>query len=220
MKPPLDRYTMLARLQPALLVALPLAFLTLAWLPGGILDQGLLWGLIIAGGGTAFLAQLGRDLGRRKEPELFKEWGGAPTTRKLRHRDPENNKDVLARRHSKLQELLPNQHIPTEEEELANPEAADKAYEAAVAFLLEQTRDRKKFSLVFEENINYGFRRNLCGMKSIGITTAALGVLGVGGLVAAETNAVFSFCSSACFGPTIRLRMAGPTLCLLPWCGT
>lgn len=181
-----DRYTVVARIQPALLVALPLALLTLAWVPGGVLGTGPLWGFIVAGGGTALLAQLGRDLGRQKEPKLFKGWGGAPATRKLRHREPENNKDILARHHSKLQELLPNQHIPTDEEELAEPDEADKKYEAVVAFLLEQTRDREKFYLVFEENINYGFRRNLFAMRHIGITTAFLGVLGAGSLIAAD----------------------------------
>lgn len=36
--------------------------------------------------------------------------------------------------------------------------------------LLERTRDGKKFPLIFQELTNYGFRRNLWGMKPIGLT--------------------------------------------------
>ena len=107
MAPPLNRYTLLARVQPALLAALPLALLTLAWVRGGVFASGLLWALIVGAGGSVFLSHVARDQGRRKEPELFTTWGGAPTTRMLRHRDGLNDKGVLARRHTKLQKLLP-----------------------------------------------------------------------------------------------------------------
>ncbi len=43
--------------------------------------------------------------------------------------------------------------------------------------LLQRTRDREKFRLVFRENVNYGFRRNLWGMKSAGIATAIVGLV-------------------------------------------
>lgn len=183
---PLNRYVVLARLQPALLVALPLALLTLAWVPGGFLDRGLLWGLIVTGGGTAFLVQLGRDRGRNKEGQLFREWGGAPTTRMLRHRESTNDKEVLRRRHGKLQGVLSNIRLPTSQDEEHDPEAADKVYEKAIAALREKTRDQQKFEVLFEENISYGFRRNLWGMRSWGIATALIGTAGAGVLIGTD----------------------------------
>lgn len=172
-------YTRRARLRPALLVALPLGIATLSWFPHGLTGWSALWGLIVWSGGTALMAQVGRDWGLKKQRKLFQMWGGKPTTRLLRHRDV-RNKEILVRRHRKLEELMPNLQIPSPEEEQANPSAADEVYENCATFLREKTRDRKKFRLVFEENCNYGFRRNLWGMKPLGILLAIIGCAAVG----------------------------------------
>jgi len=100
----------------------------------------------------------------------------------LRHRGVSNTV-LVQQRHKKLQELLPDQKIPTAEEELANPERADEVYEAATAILREKTRDKKRFPLVFEENCNYGFRRNLWGMKPLGTFAAVVGTAAVAALI-------------------------------------
>ena len=174
----LDEYTRRARLYPALIVALPLAVATLSWFSDDLAGFGSLWGVIVWCGGTFFLAQLGRDMGLNKQEGLFDEWGGALTTRGLRHRDA-LNEVTLNRYHRKLEQLIPDTKISTPEEEQADEDAtnaADKVYESCVTFLKEATRDKTKFPLVFEENCNYGFRRNLWGMKSVGITTSSIGI--------------------------------------------
>ena len=73
--------------------------------------------------------------------------------------------------------------MPTPEQELANPNGADEVYQAAVALLKERTRDKQRFSLIFEANCDYGFRRNLWGMKPLGIFTAVVGTAAVGALI-------------------------------------
>jgi len=178
MKATSNAYVRRARLEPALIVALPLGLATLAWSPGGVFGWGLVWSLFVFCGGTALAAQVARDSGKRKEPVLFQMWGGKPTTRLLRHRDAPN-KIVLLRRHQKLQSLMSGIQIPTEKQEEINPRAADEVYDACSAYLLEKTRDKTHFDLVFEENCNYGFRRNLWGMKYLGITTSAIGVVAI-----------------------------------------
>jgi hypothetical protein len=182
-KVPLDTYTLRARLLPTLVVGLPLGLAALAWFPRSQSWWGPVSGLVIGAGGLALLAQLGRDWGKRKQGKLYDLWGGAPTTRLLRYRDPLNNQVLLARRHARLQELLPDQKIPTPEEERADPQRADDVYEASTAFLKEKTRNTQQFPLIFEENCNYGFRRNLWGMKPLGIVTSAGGAIAVAALV-------------------------------------
>src|SRR5437016_6049647 len=156
----LDSYGTRARLAPALLVGLPLA------LPIGALGVGdnpawsFLWSLITYCGGSLLLAEFGRDVGREKQANLFVSWGGTPTTRMLRWREA-GNVVTLARYHQKIRELLPRQHIPTSEEEARDPAGADHVYADVTAFLRAQTRDREQFSLLFEENCTFGFRRNL-----------------------------------------------------------
>ena len=175
MKIPWDTYTLRARLWPPLLAALPVALAIVAAQPGGSVWWGTIWAVVAWCGGTALLAQFGRDLGKRGEPSLFARWGGPPTTAGLRHRDA-SNKVLVGQRHRRLAELLPDLCFPAPDEEAADPATADAIYEAAAVYLRENTRDRDRFRLVFEENCNYGFRRNLLGMKPVGVAMALLGV--------------------------------------------
>ena len=152
-----DVYNRRARLQPAFIVALPLGLAILAWSPDGFKGWTVLWSLLVWAGGTALLTHLARDLGKRKEPSLFEEWRGKPSTRMLRYADCENEV-LVARRHESLQKALPELRIPTKAEELSDLKRSDDIYDSSVKWLLEKTRDKKKFPLVFEENCNYGFR--------------------------------------------------------------
>ncbi len=180
-----DKYTLIARLQPALVVMLPFGLLILAWFPDGTSVTGTLWTLIVTTGGTSLITQLGRDPGRGKQASLWKRWGGAPTTALLRHGGSENP-EVLKRRHRRLEELVGGLKMPTPEEEAADPEDSDRLYGSAVAYLLEATRDRERFRLVHEENVNYGFRRNLWALRPFGIIGCILAGAGIVALTAGQ----------------------------------
>jgi len=67
--------------------------------------------------------------------------------------------------------------FPTAAQEAQEPGEADRLYESATRWLLEQTRDTSKYSLLFTENISYGFRRNMLGMRWIGLTAAILAAI-------------------------------------------
>jgi hypothetical protein len=54
---------------------------------------------------------------------------------------------------------------------------ADARYEEISARIRARTRDRSRFGLLFSENVNYGMRRNLLGLKPLGIWVAALTVI-------------------------------------------
>ncbi|MBD2463386.1 hypothetical protein H6G89_20345 [Oscillatoria sp. FACHB-1407] len=170
-----DTYTRRARLGPALIVVLPVALVVVMFFPSELTLLGILVSVLVGCGGAALLAQIGRDMGKQKEESLFELWNGKPTTRSLRHRDVVNA-SLLAMRHNKLQTLLPNLRLPTAAEEIASPDKADEVYEACATFLRNKTRDKEKFNLVFEENCNYGFRRNLWGLKPVGITLSLFGL--------------------------------------------
>lgn len=171
-----DAYTRRARLTPALIVVLPLGLAVIAVSSDGLKAWTALWSVFVWAGGTALMAQLARDRGKRKEPELFQSWGGKPTTQLLRYRGCENS-ILVTRRHGALQKAIPDLHLPSEAEERVDPSASDHAYDTCVKWLLEKTRDQKKFPLVFDENCSYGFRRNLWGMKPVAIALAVASVL-------------------------------------------
>jgi hypothetical protein len=56
-------------------------------------------------------------------------------------------------------------------------QAADRVYQTCTDYLIEATRDRKKFPLVFAELTIYGFPRDLWGIKPAGMALAALGLV-------------------------------------------
>ena len=175
-----DAYTWRARIAPAFLVILPLAIAVFLWVPGLVLPSRLA-GILIGPLGVAMLmAQIGRDRGYKKQPQLWRQWGGAPTTQLLRHRNLKSNPILRERYHKKLTELQPDLEIPTPEEEERDPQKADHVYDACVRHLITRTRDRKQFPLIFHENVNYGFRRNLWGMKPFGALFALAGLAACG----------------------------------------
>ena len=92
--------------------------------------------------------------------------------------DDHLNATTKARYYQKLQELLPAVRLPDAKQERMDPDAADRMYESCVHFLREKTRNRERFPLIFDENVSYGFRRNLWAMKSLGIVSTLLGVAG------------------------------------------
>jgi hypothetical protein len=173
-----DAYSLKARYYPTVIVIAPLCLMILAVASD---KWDMLKSIGVAAVSTLGLAfvmdQVGRDQGKRKEAELFLAWGGKPTTRILRHRDTSLDKTTLERYHTKLARLIEGISVPSEQQEAEDPDAADLVYDSCTTFLRSQTRDSKKFPLVFQENTNYGFRRNLWGMKPAGIVISTIGIL-------------------------------------------
>ena len=168
-----DLYTFRARVQPALIVVLPLGFLCFALLPESPFFVTAFFALLSAAGGTAVVAQVGRDRGRKNEPDLWASWDGPPTTRLLRHRQTPFDIQLASGLRRQIEEWI-GYPLPTEQEEAAGPAWADLKYEEVTDALKEATRDKDRFRLVFAENVNYGFRRNLLGLKPIGATIAVV----------------------------------------------
>jgi hypothetical protein len=178
-----DRYSRQARLYPALLTGAPLLAVGIG-VYGVPLEAKV--GLITTLGclGVVYLLMtISREMGKRKENRLFEEWGGKPTTQLLRHRDQAIDPISKNRYH---QFLARNLHLqfPTVADELHDPGSAEDKYESGAKWLLDHTRDTKTFHLLFNENVEYGFRRNCLGLKpyAIGIDLAALAwLLGAAG---------------------------------------
>ena len=112
-----------------------------------------------------FLTQVGRDRGKAKEPHLYRSWGGKPSVAMLRHSDTRLPEAAKSRYKSFLVRAVPELKLASAEDEQRDPELADDGYDGATYWLLSQTRDHDRFALLFQENISYGFRRNLWALK-------------------------------------------------------
>jgi hypothetical protein len=175
-----DAYSVPARVLPVLVVFLP----PLVLLGGGVVSGargGIVSGavLVVVGG---LSAQLGRDRGKRLEPALWQGWGGSPTLRRLRFAGAADAA-VVARLHGRVECAL-GDALPTREEETSAPADADARYDEATRRLISMTRDRERFGLLFAENVNYGMRRNLLGLRTIGISVAGTTLVVAGLLIA------------------------------------
>ncbi len=171
-----DTYSFRARVLPVYLTLAPAVLLLAALVPDGL--------KLPLGGAAAlvfvpisfFLSQVGADLGKRLEKSLWRDWDGPPTTRFLRHGNHEFNEVTRGRVHDKLRTL--DLEVPTPEEHEQDERAADKRYESCTEELIRRTRDQKKFPLVFKGLVEYGFRRNLLGLKTFGVLLALASLAG------------------------------------------
>jgi NADH:ubiquinone oxidoreductase subunit K len=179
-----DTYGRQARLQPALFVFFPIIFMTATWAPTLYNLATALVGLAISFGIVTFLANWARAKGREVEGRLYQSWGGKPTTIWLRHNDSHLDEITKNRYHTFLSVHIRNWTAPSVDDEIQNPTIANARYDSAVKWLLEYTRDKKRFPLVFTELVAYGFRRNLYGMKTAGVTVTVTCLLADIGFVA------------------------------------
>jgi hypothetical protein len=83
---------------------------------------------------------------------------------------------VRGRYHAFFTRNVPQFVAPTVQQEETSPRAADASYASAVKWLQERCRG-KAFPLVEKENAEYGFRRNLRGLKPIGLTVCFAALL-------------------------------------------
>jgi hypothetical protein len=164
----LDVYTVRARLFPAIIAAAPaiaLAAVFVFWesfhLQGVIATLALAVLLFV-------LSDVARRRGKAIEPRLIKSAEGLPSITMLRHRDATFDAASKARVTNFVGAKL-GEAPPTAADERRDPDSADEFYRRCGNWLREHTRDKKQFGLLFEENVTYGFRRNLLGLKLPGL---------------------------------------------------
>jgi hypothetical protein len=170
-----DPYERKARAFPGLLMVLPiLVAVASTWGTKHPIITGVV-GLLVSCGTIFALGNLARDLGKEKQEKLFQDWGGMPTTWMLRHRDRTLEGGIKTVYHQLITQKL-GLEMPTAQEELADPQAADDAYGTAARMLRDLTRG-KEYSLLLKENISYGFRRNMYGARKLGWAISFVGIL-------------------------------------------
>jgi nucleoside phosphorylase len=180
----IDDYSRQARIVPVLIVALPLVLPGVVALPQlPAIDQA--GTVVLLAALLPLFDQLGRTGGRRREPVLFAAWGGCPSTQLLRWRGPAAP-SLQVRRHQTL-ERVTGVRLPTPDEEDADPAGTDTTYETAIRTLRTLLTDART---VRAENRNYGFRRNLFGLRPWGCVAASVSFAATAAWVCLSTPAV------------------------------
>lgn len=179
----LDAYELRARLSPGALSVLPVV-VALAAL--GVRDSPVVTtaiALTTLAGGAYVLAVVVGHAGRRVQPRLWDSWGGPPTQRLLRLREPsENSQQVDVWRAG----VTAYSGVPLLDAaaEASDPTAADQAIETAIGQCRQLGHGGTEGkTLAQAENAQYGFERNLFGFRWFGRSIAVGGSLVVGGLL-------------------------------------
>jgi hypothetical protein len=176
----LDAYVRRARFYPALIAAAPalgLAVTLVSWKSLGLPHAVVAATIAII---TAVLSDIARRRGRAIEPTIILRMGGLPSVTMMRHSDETLDAATKAAIHQFVGDKIgASAFSPQAERE--NPASADEFYGRCGSWLRENTRDLRKFKLLFEENVTYGFRRNLLGLKWLALLlNATIIVLSVG----------------------------------------
>ena len=168
-----DPYERKARLYPALVAVLPVVVAVALHTDWLTLDVSNAVYVAIIAGILFWLAGKARDLGKAVEKRLVAQWGGMPSVTLLRHRDQRLDRYTKQRYHQAAEHLagIP---MPSTSDEERDPVDADERYRAVTSALLSRTRDTTEYALLFKENINYGFWRNLRGLKPLALALAFL----------------------------------------------
>lgn len=174
-----DAYSLRARLQPALLCILPASVVLLTLNPELTEPVNAILVATVSMGGTLLLSHLSRQKGQRLETRLYAEWGGKPSVRFLRHSDDTIDAHTK-RRYTDFLRYAVGANWPTSADEITDAPSADRIYDSAGSWLKAQTRDPAKFRILFEENVSFGFRRNLLALKPLTILVSILSLMLIG----------------------------------------
>jgi hypothetical protein len=172
-----DAYGLRAQLFPAVIAGLPTLGLIVALVPW---DHIALPHALAAAMSAVLMyafADLARRTGRKVERKL-----GTRTTPDLLYRNNMAIEEPLKARYRAFLAKKLGTVPPTEGEERHDPAKANQFYNSAATWLRENTRDTKKFNLLFNELISYGFHRNLLGLKYLSLALNFI-VLAVGAAI-------------------------------------
>lgn len=171
----LDAYDIRSRYQPGLLAVAPVAVAVIGFGLNEAAWVAALAGLALAVGLPFFVAGVVRSAGLRTQKRLYRSWNGSSTQRLLRHSGREASAADRFRWHTSLSRLT-GLALPTPEQELNDPGGADDTYDSVTAVAREATRG-DAFPLVAAENQNYGYWRNMVGLRPVGLTLSIAGAV-------------------------------------------
>ena len=171
-----DQYTLNARVKPVFVLFFPLLVSIMVWFPETRDSYKTIISLLATFGILTFFSNIFASIGRKKEPSVFKKIGGNPAALLLRHSNTTIDSITKKRYHTFLEKKM-SVSFPSSLEESNDINLADSVYDSGIRYLRNYSRDTKKYPLVFKENMNYGFARNLYCSKLIGILICVLSLL-------------------------------------------
>lgn len=171
-----DAYERKARFFPALIVVLPVIVFTMSLkLP----DEGWFTKLLVTGGAggalVVALAHMASAAGNRFGDDFWKRHGGLPTARWLRASDAAHSTQQKQQWYEAIKRLT-GLDIPAAV--TAQPHEEDAIISDAIRQLRNQIRGKATAKMVDKHNEEYGFARNLAGLRWVMLGSSLIGAIG------------------------------------------
>ncbi|MGY0565000.1 MAG: hypothetical protein ACW7DQ_16115 [Paraglaciecola chathamensis] len=206
-----EHYAIHARFMPVFVLIFPLVLTVLAWHPQAKTLLGGAMTLLISFGVMSLLSIYISNLGNDLQDNYFKKWGGAPSTLLLLPSNKELDRYTKQRYFKWLNRKCSGLDLP---ETIDNQVESEELYEkirSAGNYMREYTRDRKKYCQLYNDNVAYGFARNIVAIKKAGLVIASISLI---------SNALFLyFLTETNFPQTINymgvLALLVAAICLL-----
>jgi hypothetical protein len=191
-----DAYERKARFFPAFIVVLPIiVFVTSLNLRG----EGWVMKLLVAGGAggalVVALAQMSSAAGNRFGDSFWKQRGGLPTVRWLRASDTTHSSQQKEQWYAAIKKLT-GLDIPATV--MLRPTEEDAIIADATRQLRYQIRGKTTAKMVDKHNEEYGFARNLAGLRWPMLGSATLGVVGCASAWKFEHGSIIGCVFSGC----------------------
>lgn len=161
---PFDGYTVRARILPALLAGLPSLALPFVLVPWNRLGLSNAIVTVMSFVLLYAFADVAKRCGYRVEKRL-----GTRSTPQLWHRANKELPNATKDLYRPFVAAALKRPEPTEVDEIERREVANDFYRGASDWLRDQTRDVKKFNILFNDAVSYGFRRNIRGLKPVAV---------------------------------------------------
>lgn len=169
-----DHYSIHARFMPAFFIFLPMVLTTIAWCPDSTTVLGGAMTFLISFGVMSFLSTVISNMGNAIQKVYFERWGGAPTTTLIMPESDEMDRYTKQRYFKWLNSKIPDLNLLLDSDDKSD---LQQKIRSATNFLREYTRDTKKYSAVYRDNVAYGFSRNLVAIRYIGIAVSIISIM-------------------------------------------
>lgn len=191
-----DPYERKARLFPALIVVLPIVILVMSLNPVG---EGWVTKFLSAGivGGTLVLAlaHLASAAGNRFSDRFWKKRDGLPTQRWLRRSDNSHSTQQKQQWYAAIKKLT-GLDIPAAV--ASTPSEEEAIISDAVRQLRYRIRGKAEAKMVDKHNEEYGFARNLAGLRWLLLGSSLLGIIACASAWAYRHGSVAGCALEAC----------------------
>ncbi|MGR9206995.1 hypothetical protein ACU8OG_24135 [Rhizobium leguminosarum] len=164
-----DLYTIKARLSPAIITVAPAIALLVAILNLQSFGATEVWasmGLVVV---LYALSHVSREAGLKVQNRVYRDNDGRPTFDPIYYDDRTFSDEAKLRYLAFLSGKL-RRPYPTMQQAAADHLTAKQFYNEAATWLREATRDTGQFRIIYDENITYGYFRNLLGLKWVALT--------------------------------------------------